>query len=1081
MRLPGQQFRFLSQIAAIGVLLSATANASTITTAPKPTTVGNSLAVATETCEFRTINYITDTLPQQCLKSSWSSANGTAVKAAEGADATTTISAGEGSGNGTATVGGDNAGSASSQEASQSTGTSEPISGEATNASPASEAAEAAATDLETGELSDTSFLSFEEWKKQTLEKAGQANANIGSKKSGEGRKRDSESFQNNLDSLGEEGEIDLDFAAFRSGGKEEKGSGKSQVEGEARGQEMQDVEGGGRKEQYRSKDAGKTCKERFNYASFDAGATILKTHHGAKNNKAILIENKDSYMLSECTAENKFAIIELSEDIWIDTVVLANYEFFSSMIRTFRVSVSDRYPVKIDKWKDIGTYEARNSREIQAFLITNPQIWTRYIRIEFLSHYGKEYYCPLSLVRVHGTRMLESWKETEANGDDDDLEEIDAGPEEQFVPDAVAEVVQIAEKLKAASDEMARTVKASEPIEPVEPVEPIQNTARSDARDSNDHVVVGSTPWETSGFYVFRQYNITVPEKICLPSEAPFQEIIQTTTVYTVGNITETAQLSCPSPDPSSDPIASSIKSTATPSTASSVPQDPTLKDSSLAAASNTTVSTPHTPISSPTVSTTQKLQNATHPRNKTTATSSSASSLPTIQESFFKAVSRRLNFLETNSTLSLKYIEEQSRILREAFTKVEKKQLTKTTNFLDTLNSTVLDELRQFRQQYDEIWQSTVISLESQRDESRREILAISSRLNILADEVVFQKRMSIVQSVLLLLCLALVIFSRVSGGTNIDFPSLHSRARLLSGFPIESPLESPGSSPEYRRTNGRVWIESGQQRQLLSDDEIEAPPTPVSPYSREEDTEFTPPSGGDDLLAENGEPLHTTEDSVYSPPISQNHTPLKRVPPNTTYSSPQSTHLEPSTPKTRTPKKRKGSVRRRSASVEDEASGNGNGNAGANGISPPSISVQDATPIRIQRSLSHSPSPTPEKTRTKAQARDLELAYDGVQERDDQASHLPSPPPDFIPPQTPQSQAALMNGNGIGTQMSPRPDPDRTSGTVNSPTSPRVLESEREPRRVRGAESPVRQRERGQSFNIARKPLPALPPET
>ena len=75
----------------------------------------------------------------------------------------------------------------------------------------------------------------------------------------------------------------------------------------------MQEVEGEGRKDQYRSKDAGKTCKERANYASFDAGATILKTHHGAKNHKAVLIENKDSYMLSECTVENKFVIIELS------------------------------------------------------------------------------------------------------------------------------------------------------------------------------------------------------------------------------------------------------------------------------------------------------------------------------------------------------------------------------------------------------------------------------------------------------------------------------------------------------------------------------------------------------------------------------------------------------------------------------------------------------------------------------------------------------------------------------------------------------------------------------------------------
>src|SRR3954447_16578929 len=108
-------------------------------------------------------------------------------------------------------------------------------------------------------------------------------------------------------------------------------------------------------------------------------------------------------------------------------------------MIRNFRVRVSDKYPVKMEKWKDIGTYEARNSREIQAFLIENPQIWARYIRIEFLSHYGNEYYCPLSLVRVHGTRMLESWRETEAIGDDDDGDE-GQNPGEEFVPEAIAD-----------------------------------------------------------------------------------------------------------------------------------------------------------------------------------------------------------------------------------------------------------------------------------------------------------------------------------------------------------------------------------------------------------------------------------------------------------------------------------------------------------------------------------------------------------------------------------------------------------------------------------------------------------------
>src|SRR5882762_7011999 len=34
-----------------------------------------------------------------------------------------------------------------------------------------------------------------------------------------------------------------------------------------------------------------------------------------------------------------------------------------------------------------------------------------RYIRIDFDSHYGNEYYCPISLLRVYGLTHLEQWK----------------------------------------------------------------------------------------------------------------------------------------------------------------------------------------------------------------------------------------------------------------------------------------------------------------------------------------------------------------------------------------------------------------------------------------------------------------------------------------------------------------------------------------------------------------------------------------------------------------------------------------------------------------------------------------------
>jgi hypothetical protein len=730
------------------------------------------------------------------------------------------------------------------------------------------EKAEDSTTDIESGELNEASFLSFEEWKRKTLEKAGQVNADIGNKRSGS--KRGYESIQNNLESLGDEGEIDLDFTAFRSGGS---GEDQASENKESDAKVSQNGESEKRKDQYRTSDAGKTCKERFSYASFDAGATVLKTHPGAKNSKAVLVENKDSYMLSECATEGKFIIVELSEDIWIDTVVLANYEFFSSMIRTFRVSVSDRYPVKLEKWKDLGTYEARNSRDIQAFLIENPQIWARYLKVEFLSHYGNEYYCPLSLLRVHGTRMLESWKEMEASGDEEDIEE-GKGNEEHFVPDAVAQVVQEEERLndepkeaRAAIEDLVKT--AASIADQADPALDFSHTTNVNSYLQDATADQMTTPWK----HEIRIFNPVPHESVvCLAPEAPEQPPIVT---GPNSNTRSTSQLDPDGFTATGSPFGASTVSLP-PTTAAFAEYDRTGPQTSTSEASSVTASiissfppsvedsesyvvvstVSKTANISSTTSIATKAQNITASlKNKTTGTSSASSPLPTIQESFFKAVSRRLQLLEANSTLSLKYIEEQSKILRAAFTKVEKKQLQKTNDFLHTLNSTVLAELRGFRQQYDEIWQSTIISLESQRDESRREILAISTRLNILADEVVFQKRMSIVQSLLLLVCLGFVIFSRVSAGGHLDFPSIQARARSFR-FPV-SPPESPSRTPESRLLGSRQWLqETGKQRQdsspistLRNGEDEDSPPTPTS-FSSHNDS--TPPSGADDTVS-------------------------------------------------------------------------------------------------------------------------------------------------------------------------------------------------------------------------------------
>lgn len=712
-------------------------------------------ATQVDVCESRTINYITHTLPQQCLRTSWTSPDSTAASATDGqATASSTVTA--------------TASSPSPEPTQEGSG---------------------AQHGADEEDLAASSFMSFEEWKEMMLRKSGQDPANIRAHRQREHRPdRDPSVASGDGDSFGEDGEIPLDFDALAEKVSEltSSSSGQTAPHAAPEAKEEQIFYDDGKTQYYRSKDAGKTCKERFSYSSFDAGATVLKTSPGAKNAKAILVENKDSYMLLECRTKNKFVIVELSDDILVDTVVLANFEFFSSMIRKFRVSASDRYPVKMDKWVDLGTFEARNSRDIQAFLIEHPQIYTKYIRIEFLSHYGNEFYCPVSLLRVHGTRMLDTWKEP---SHDDEPEQIEGAVEQP----------------------PAKTQQVEEP--------PAGNNSSVNATDENNPVVsaeteTGLSPWLPVFHHDFsletcalRSPTTAEPTPVSPNAEKPAGD--EDTVV--------------PRPSAATAPDDASH-----PSSVPAAPESPTARGQSASSSSSGTSSSSSTAGANSTASNAGNKQATdsadTHPppstpttsRNKTSGASTPPSASPTVQESFFKTVTKRLQLLESNTSLSLQYIEEQSRFLQDVLLKMERKQITRVDAFLDNLNKTVLSELRNVRTQYDQIWQSTVIALETQREQSQREIVALTSRLNVLADEVVFQKRMAILQSVLLLSCLVLVIFSRGGFAQALDPSSFplpptsyssyyrrhahpHSRGDSLSG------MSAPASPPPHHQTSG------------------------------------------------------------------------------------------------------------------------------------------------------------------------------------------------------------------------------------------------------------------------------------
>ena len=785
------------------------------------------------TCPAKIINYITHSLPQQCLSTSWTGPSQTFHDRVGTNTAASHLSANnpEGATSKHSSQPADSHAfqtTAATLDVGQATGGREP-SDVTQNAEDEKEAAASkrisepsSEADIESP-LDNANFLSFEDWKKQNLAKAGQSAEGLGAKAIGDAEQRRRPAAINNaLDSLGEDAEIDFDFGGFVSQGPMQnapplKGTNVNEqgapYQAGASQEQISKDDGSSRR---RPKDAGRTCKERTNYASYDCAATTLKSNAECKSPSAILVENKDTYMLNICSAQNKFFIVELCDNILIDTIVLANFEFFSSMFRTFRVSVSDRYPVKLDKWRELGTYEAKNSRQVQAFLIENPLIWARYVRVEMLSHFGKEYYCPVSLFRVHGTTMMEEFNSELKGFSGDDDPETETGEEVEKAEHA-PEVITIQIQEDQVDHSLAPTTKTPSPT-----------TAETNSSPSR----VAPSPTDrlkthASVMKDFSLYNVSNrghlenlfhsqngSEQTCFPKDAP--RITVQPSVSTAANATQ-------------DEIPSSSKPEITASTKIS-PRLQTSNETSITQPervaepiSSSAVSS-HTDNLSVSPSSTQSSKAGGSVSSSSIKGHSSSTQPPTptpsTQESFFKSVHKRLQLLEANSTLSLQYIEEQSRILRDAFAVVEKRQTAKTTNFLEALNATVVTELVGFRKQYDQIWQSTVLELSSQREKSEHEVSALSARVSLLADEIVFQRRMAILQFMLILFCLGLVIFSRNgSSSSALEFRPFVQNAfsKSSANFSKYAPLfDTPPSSPSASRPPSRYGILRSFSRQ-------------------------------------------------------------------------------------------------------------------------------------------------------------------------------------------------------------------------------------------------------------------------
>lgn len=127
--------------------------------------------------------------------------------------------------------------------------------------------------------------------------------------------------------------------------------------------------------------DSGETPKahahSKYNYASPDCSARIHSSSPQTQHASSLLHKSRDRYMLTPCKAAEHWVVIELCDEIRIEAVEVAVWEFFSGVVRDVRVSVGgaededddeDEEDGKreVSRWEDVGSFVGKNVRGVQ-------------------------------------------------------------------------------------------------------------------------------------------------------------------------------------------------------------------------------------------------------------------------------------------------------------------------------------------------------------------------------------------------------------------------------------------------------------------------------------------------------------------------------------------------------------------------------------------------------------------------------------------------------------------------------------------------------------------------------------------
>lgn len=352
-------------------------------------------------------------------------------------------------------------------------------------------------------------------------------------------------------------------------------------------------------------------------------------------------------------------------------------------------------------------------TKRTQIFDLPEPTSFHRFLRLDFSSHYGTEYYCPVSQLKVYGMNQMEAFKMeqrrfAEASGAKDREREREREREKDREEERQQELQREAAVAAHEKDRREREDDEQRERELCE----LEKLVQEQAMRSRDEIALEP-----------------IIECPAPPPPAQSASTRQASNNASDEATTDTAELPTDLPNTGENDIGPAI---------------PTGN-------ANGSASSPYAYGSGSPPPASASYTRSTAPRAESS-------------ESIYAFIIRRLTALEGNSTLVARYIDEQAKAIRTALSRAE-------SRWEASRAAAAQDDVRRWeseRMHQEDRLGRVLTQMEAMRHSMESERRLVEAQLRLLADELWFERRRNLAQLVVLVVIIALGVLSR---GQTID----------------------------------------------------------------------------------------------------------------------------------------------------------------------------------------------------------------------------------------------------------------------------------------------------------------------